>query len=309
MPSAVQTLSQYLTRRLSGDSVVVAFPDHPHLLASPDILVGGRGRLAALFVIRQNTSFGHLRARLIAARLALPSHTRLLAYSVRQRAVPHDLENSFDEIVSPRRRNLLVGAASAGGGANPRDADIREISRRHDLRFATILRLISLRSKRKPRAHRPIALIRALRNGVRSELASLPNPAGGSDPKELTSDSVVQVLRRAIPSRRISILHGSVVTSLPGRTRDYIRTRLHTIWQSGFVGAYALDNGVPYPKDLLPHVVLAERGVAAAGDPLKPIRVAAFAGWALTTAERAEDVERFVDRLQRSYRKRLNEWS
>src|SRR5262245_40931746 len=74
----LRRLASSLQTRLPRQFIVSLRPDHPHLLDSPDIIVGGRGILSALFVPK----VGELRnpeillARLIGSRLAFPRNVR-----------------------------------------------------------------------------------------------------------------------------------------------------------------------------------------------------------------------------------------
>ncbi|HEX9990401.1 MAG TPA: hypothetical protein VGE45_18225 [Chloroflexia bacterium] len=59
---------------LRDDYTVAVSPDHPRLFVAPDILVGYRGRLAAVFIpkVTELNSVDDLLVRLAISRLALP---------------------------------------------------------------------------------------------------------------------------------------------------------------------------------------------------------------------------------------------
>jgi hypothetical protein len=67
---------------------------------------------------------------------------------------------------------------------------------------------------------------------------------------------------------------------------------------------YSLHNGIPYPRAHRPlKLLLVEQLPRARFDPLKPVRAAAFAGWVMTTARSAED----INTVERDLRTRIRE--
>ena len=74
-------LAKSLQRGIEGNYLVVPRPDHPMLIAGPDILIGGEGNLTAVFFVSKSTRVAILRARVIAARLALPVSSSMVAFA------------------------------------------------------------------------------------------------------------------------------------------------------------------------------------------------------------------------------------
>src|SRR5271167_3643956 len=72
------SLAKRVREQLGEGFVVLAQPEHPYLLAPPDLLIGGEGLLTAVFSPNsaENRTPRLLGARLVAARLALPEHAR-----------------------------------------------------------------------------------------------------------------------------------------------------------------------------------------------------------------------------------------
>lgn len=261
--------------------------------------------MAAVFIVRANTSLRFLRARLIASKLALPAHSRFLAILTADRYLPADVVDAFDEISRERGRARLLRAASADKPDTTRYSDLKEISRVNDRRYTAIMQLLHLRGRRAIPPRTPPSVSRELvrRAGDRPTIAFDPRQK-----TESSSNRVEQELNNA-HIRRVAFVNGSVVTTLPGTMRNSYRQRLGAIWSSGLLGSYELDRGTPYPTNVGPHVVLSDRHIPYSPDPLKPMRAAAFAGWALISAKSADEVEEFVERLRHAHEKRMHEWS
>jgi hypothetical protein len=97
-------LAKRIQQQLGDRFVVLARPEHPYLLAPPDLLIGGEGLLTAVFSpkVAEARSPRLLRARLIAGRLALAEHARCILLLTR--------EFDVSELVSPRDFEIVLPA-------------------------------------------------------------------------------------------------------------------------------------------------------------------------------------------------------
>jgi hypothetical protein len=120
----VAIVARALRRRLDGSFTVCAWPDHPHLMSGPNLLVGGQGKLTAIFLIGPSSN-----RNLLAARLALPMDCRCVAVADDagcQRLGP--LDQNFDEVF-PRSSELAAYCATAVS----RRIDLRELARSNSM--------------------------------------------------------------------------------------------------------------------------------------------------------------------------------
>ena len=69
-------LATNLRKLLPHRFIISKHPDHPHLFAGPDLLIGGEGKLCGLFLAKKSEASDRLLARLIASRLAMPTNMR-----------------------------------------------------------------------------------------------------------------------------------------------------------------------------------------------------------------------------------------
>ena len=104
-------LASFLKRELPAGFVVSEKPDHPHLFAMPDIIIGGHGLLVGVYVPKKSEVRypDDLLARFTACRLGLPSHTRNILL------LPHhayELSKStllnFHEVLDLENHNTLL---------------------------------------------------------------------------------------------------------------------------------------------------------------------------------------------------------
>jgi hypothetical protein len=249
--------------------VVVERPDHPLLVDGPEVLAAADGRLAALFLAtrREASSEHQLIDRLIASRLAYPPQTMCLLVQG-----PGDVSESttlaFDGTVSPTDPTVPDRSDLAASRVAP---GVRvEVSLREAFLYDLAFHLWAARGARRKIDVGDAPLEHVDR--VRLE----PEAYGG---RRAWAD--VYIEQRTLVLRQQPGRNGSPVALLRGITR--LGTRL----------SYRIDNGVVHLARLPGGVALVNRLPRSPGDPLKPLRAAAFAGWVL--AERATEKE--FDRL------------
>ncbi len=281
--SRIAALAKYIDRRVPADHLVVPFPDPPNMLLAPDILVGGDGRLSAIFVVQRNTSMGTLRARLISARLLLPVHTRMLLFLSVDRQVPYDLERSFDAIAATTQQKLLLPSPGGPGMRASQLTDLLAVRRQNNTRAEAILTVVYLRNRHAYKGRRTKTITRSLSRVAPSQRPGHPVAA------ELSAT-------RMRPP--FAVVAGTVVVPI-GNQVGSLRARLGPIWKAGLLGTFSLDDGVPYPHSLRPHVALRGSPTRNERDPHKAIRSSAFAGWALVSADTEQDVTLLAERMHR----------
>jgi hypothetical protein len=122
------SITRSLTRQLSGEYFVVPRPDHPELLSGPTVLIGGPGGLTAIYRIGRHSPTHELRSRVIAAKLALPAHTRFIGIAENDVTVSDQIaRDAFDQIVSANDVGALISLASERVSRGQRENQLCEI--------------------------------------------------------------------------------------------------------------------------------------------------------------------------------------
>ena len=282
-----------LRNSLGASTLVVKRPDHPYLFSAPDILVAGEGRLAAFFLpsSRDNKNYDDLRARLIAARIALPNGTTtVLVLPPDRPSPPQDIVRALTETVAEsevgRRRSVLRMATQTV--ARPLDADVRTQAFE---RFS-VLQFASQRLGADSAGHN-LAGSKQANLKLRAEVAArLPVgdvaawPSGIKPPKD-----VIYQGRCAV-----AVKHSSKKEGLLSRVRSLCVYSLCT--------EYVLDNGGIYQRDIMPNLVVANSHLDSRTDPDKAIRALAFAGWVTVESQSPEFVADAWKWLQKEAKKR-----
>lgn len=91
-------------------------PDHPHLFAGPDVLIGSRGVITALFLPswRDGTNYRDLIARLTASKLALPAKTYfVLVLPDADVSLPPNLEGHFSRTIPLNNETRMAASKRA----------------------------------------------------------------------------------------------------------------------------------------------------------------------------------------------------
>ena len=296
----LRRLVSTLERRLPKEFIVSVRPDHPHLLESPDIIVGGRGVLSAIFVPKarelQNPEI--LLARLIGSRLAFPSEIRCFLTATPliaddfSLAVSEHFDRSFEltDLI-----HLIESIQEIEGREISRSvpAQIRNQARN---RYQLLFNVANLRHRIRPIGANPRELLISLRDRVPHEdfdLMALP----------LAFPWSVLKTRRPKDSLNYRGCEIATVSLIRQRINFEVLTELCTY---SLTRSYGLDRGIPYiGREINPNILLVNRWPEEGQDPLKAVRAAAFAGWALTAAETPEEIVSLTDRLQRDFEKHI----
>lgn len=107
----IETTYRHLLELLSDRFVVVLRPDVPNLLRGPDLIIGGHGRLVAIFKFQaaERLSPDRLLVRLALVRLALPRHTLcVLLWSERAERETAAMAAHFHSVIPEDSPAVLV---------------------------------------------------------------------------------------------------------------------------------------------------------------------------------------------------------
>jgi len=271
----LQTLHA-LIHGLSGVFHIVPQLDHPMLLSGPDILVGGEGKLTAIFCIEKKSSEKQLLARITATRLAMPSNTRLFAQISADAEIPLEILGNFDETASKARDSKqLVRYCNSEARPKIDRAALAESKRLHSEKYAFALMLALLRRKHELSTIRPELVIKEL--SIRD------------------TDISRQTMRMPFLRKPSIQINGAYVASL-NSLRNSLQ-QLRTLCDSGLNSSYQLVTGVPYVnQNANLNILLVEKCPIVRHDPDKPLRSAAFGCWIMAKSSSAEDISLLIER-------------
>ena len=332
MVPRADVLATNIVSTLSDEFSAVARPDHPLLFDPPDLLVAAPGNLVAGFVLKstERRSADDLFVRLAVARLGLPPNLRcvlLVPHTAREAEPPPEAHFHFHDVFSTgdlRGIRAFVRDRGASGRADEIPQGLRE----HAFRvFEVLLDETQKKAETSSIFEKPDGLPESIDDRA-------------SSPRGKPAMEVVQDLRRSREYRPTRIRRWSlrddrlslrtprnssfvrwergVVAALPGGDRRGLSGRLALVCRDIIQNRFVLDNGVPYPAQVaesLMHppslgaanVLVVDEIPFSRFDPDKPIRAAAFAGWAMSTAEGWEEVERDAEFLREKLSKVENE--
>ena len=261
-------LAGRLRRELGSDFVVVAAPDHPLVMRSVDVLVGGRSGLTAFMMpsAEERRQPAMLEARLTLNQVALPPETQFV-YVADRDETSLAVKRRFAEQINAGDRSIVRNAAAIAESAPSakQTLDTNKARQRSQSRFATTYRVARMINARRPEEDgENIPLVRG---------ANLKFETVNSVPSAFAS--------RAISTRTL------IGLSIRGASRWYEPSEqqpLPIVAPAGLV----FTPGFPRPRN----------------DPDKALRAAAFAGWILAPAsstrspkELAELTLRFTTQL------------
>lgn len=261
-------LSRRLRQELGSDFVVVPAPDHPFVMRSVDVLVGGRSGLTA-FVMASAEE--HRRPELLASRVtlnkvALPPETDFVFVEDAGDLDP-TIGARFAETLSSKERSFLRDAVTIveQSTRSPRKHGSEKVRQISQARFAS--------------TYRVARLVNARRSGHDAERAL---PLWGAN---LSFDTV-----RSVPS---------AFASRPISTRSLIGLTVR-----GTDRWYDKTADQPVPTDATAGLVLAPGYPRPRNDPDKALRAAAFAGWIIAPDLSVRSTEELADLALRFTRAR-----
>lgn len=300
-------LSGKLTRELGGDFVVAPSPDHPELASGPDLLVGGRGRITAVFRVGRYTSPRLLEARVIATRLAFPAESCLAAMVEREVEPPRHLaEQGFDVVLGDRQTRDLIRLCTNGvSDDNNRLKQLQQVQKKHDIEYSTILQIAELRQRHKLRPKSARNVIANLRNRQRLVDGLLQEGQRSVAEDRIGRERPHRWRHKSRADSMRATLRQTTVAALPISPSGSTAFGLRTLWCEALSDDFKLDRGVPYQLAFRPRILLVEVWPTDRFDPCKPTRVAAFSSWLMAIATTAEDIEALVDRSLEMVEKRI----
>lgn len=240
-------IASQFQRSLGGDYIVVASPDHPLVLRSADVLVGGPSGLTAVMIasseeLRRPKLF---EARLTLNTMALPPHTSFI-HIKSQGGLPEIYSRLFFAEFDFEDRNLrsdLVKIARDPGKASR--AKVSESKqRRAERRFADTYRLAQTLHHHADRFY-----------DIPQKVARMPD-------RDIFENGVSGAFFRGEPS--------------PSALKTFILAECEH-WFAPTI------NGVEL-RDEPAGLAFAQNLPELPGDPLKALRAAAFAGWVIAPA-------------------------
>ena len=289
--------------------VVVLRPDVPNLLRAPDLIIGGEGRLFAIFKFQaaEQQSPDRLLVRLALARLALPRHTLcvLLWHSERTDDETAAIATHFHSIISDDSPAVLVD--------HVRNSDVGRRTQEH---------LARIQGRQYRRA---AALMSLSSNWLREAFPGWPSEETSQSDERLAQDGdrvASRVVRR--PSDLLDDIHPSRVYYQPVRTRSWFRgtetvyptieehedvilgaasganltARLARFNERLLLRTTNLDSGVPYPRPMTQNLLLVDRLPKHRFDPMKAIRAVCFAGWSPIGPPQLDRLDRTLEQLR-----------
>lgn len=296
-------ISNDLSRALGADFNVVPSPDHPELISAPDVIVGGRGRVTAMFRVARSTRPRMLEARVVAARLALPPGSSLVAL------VEDDAESrlelvrrGFDFVLRSSDTRHLARLCGAGPPERLPIETLREVQRKHAIVYSTLLQFAETRQRGKPKPSSAREVVAALRqrHGPGDVLLS-------TDMESKHESGAGRPRGRPFQHHSPRATVGNSTVAMLSERRRSITMMLTPVWTEAFADDYVLeDDGVPYPRDFHPRILLVETWPTHRSDPRKPARAAAFSSWLMAVPSSATQVAGLIERSESLISKRLN---
>ncbi|MCP1213884.1 hypothetical protein [Acetobacter okinawensis] len=259
VPSIVERrneLARRLAQSLSNDFIVVAAPDHPLVLRSVDLLVGGRSGLTAVMM---STAEERRRPTLFAARLALnmialPPHTNFVRLVVDEDK-PAQTDNAFAEELELGDRGAQAALLRiVNNPAHSRQLDRAEkAQKRSEERFANTYRLA-----------------RVLRRGFQAEEGlKRRGPVSRTPSRDQIGNQVNAAFFSATPTLTAM---NNLAMSEAGRWYDIV-------------------DGEAEPRNAMANALFVPDYPEVKGDPDKALRAAAFAGWVMVPSRSARSLD------------------
>lgn len=257
-------IANYLRRESDGNSVIVVVaPDHPLVMRSVDVLVGGPSGLTAIIMSSaEEVRRPHLlQARLTLNKVALPPETRFV-YIARSDETDLKSSESFSAIVNlgykgAREEILSISANPHRLSRRPDTGKIQQMSER---RFADTYRLSRILQRHK------------IREDARPERVRSRSPS-----RDRFSNGVEAAFFLSEPTPR------ALFQLTPVGTDRWFRS----------------NGGEPEPTDEPAGVIFAFDYPRTVGDPDKVLRASAFAGWVFAPSDASRSPEQIADLVAR----------
>lgn len=262
--------ANHLAMRLKHDTVydVIVYPDHPYLMTTPDILLVKDGVLILVFLLRRSIS--DLRYRIASSRLVFPPHTLMMLFAPERMLSAHssELEQTVDFHVSSY--NELRSLIQEPPAPRVNSSQLLSIQKRAFAKSQIILSYVSLDVCNRAELGSKVKRKR-LRGGETG--ISLPP------------------IEQEEGTRTITIVHGSDLTSVTRKTREFL--------SSYTAKNYAFDNLIPYSRSHKPvYAMFDVSPLASKRDPFKYPRAMSIHGWVPVCDGPGKAFERTADELE-----------
>lgn len=240
-------LRRRLTQSLTNDFVVVATPDHPLVLRSVDLLVGGRSGLTAIMMstVEERRRPALFAARLALNMMALPPHTAFVRLVVDDDEAS-GADNAFEaelEFGARDTQSSLLRIASTPSHSRKVDR-AEKAQKRAEERFANTYRLSRL-----------------LRRGfVAEEGLEHRGPTSRTPSRDQIGNGVDAAFFTGTPTL----------------------TAMNNLAMSEASRWYDIVHGEAEPRNATANALFVPGYPEVRGDPDKALRAAAFAGWVVT---------------------------
>lgn len=277
-------LAKSVADALSG-YVVVASPDHPLLMRSADVLIGGSSLMTAAFLptSEERSDPKKLSARLILNRLALPNHTRcVLVIEQADRSLANRFGSDFAAIVPwTRRGDVAKIAKDSVSPAGHRDVPF-ESAAAAQRDFSNGMRIMRVVARV---ARRPFT-------------SAYGEPPASRDPSRSERVSAKSGGQPADPPSKSQFLSGDAVvpvTDFSGQVPDSLAVARLISDQVSV--RYGLDTGIPIRRDGLVGLAIVEDWPVRSYEREKLIHAAAFAGWAFVLESQRQQIPKLAKRV------------
>lgn len=261
-------LSRRLRQQLGGDFVVVPAPDHPFVMRSVDVLVGGRSGLTAFVMpsAEERRRPELLASRVTLNKVALPPETAFV-FVEELGDLGLAMGASFAETLSSKDRSFLKDAVAIveGSAQLPQKRGSEKMRQISQARFASTYRVARLVNAKRL---------------VNDAQRVLSRPGAN-----LSFDTV-----RSVPS---------AFAGRPISTRSLIGLTVRGVnrW-------YDETADQPIPTEATAGIVVAPGYPRPRNDPDKALRAAAFAGWIIALDSSVRSTEEIADLALRFTRAR-----
>lgn len=290
--------------------VVVLRPDVPNLLRGPDLIIGGEGRLFAIFKFQaaEQQSPDRLLVRLALARLALPRHTRcvLLWRPERADGETEAIATHFHSMISEDSPAVLADHVLNSDVGRRTQQTLGDIQGRQYQRAAAVMSLSSdwLREAFPGRPSDETSQAREglVRAGDRITPGIVRVPSNLFEVIDASTRERFQTVRARSWFRgtetvfRTLVEHEDVILGEASGAR--LTTRLAHFNERLLLRTANLDSGVPYPRTVTQNLLVVDRVPTHRFDPMKAIRAACFAGWSLIGPPQLARLDRTLEQLR-----------
>lgn len=286
--SSRERVRKAVLRAFSKDFVVASNPDLPHLFAVPDFLIGGHGRLSAIFCLKESERYrpSPMLFRLLLSRLGLPDMASILIDDAGPRGMSTIISSAVDAVVQSDDMDTLASILYQGEIVRKIPRETRETNAK---RYAEALVAASQTRRTDTSLANPMKLL----DDVRTRGQYWPIRA--------------QPPYTALRARSASIqIRENVTVSAEsfGTGRSPLELLRRHAW-TAFMNDFSVDEGIPFFTRPRLNVLLVDRMPEHRLDPKKPARASAFAGMILIQASHVDEVEKISEQLDSVVRKSL----